>query len=117
MARYYGYVGYAYQEEVRPSVWRDVVKERQYYGESIERSYRYQSVPDQVNKDLVLNTDFEIIADGFAIDHWSNIRYIVYGNARWEVVSVNYKRPRIHLRIGGIYHGPTPEDGSNSSQV
>lgn len=109
MARYHGEVGYAIQTETRPSVWEDVITERLYFGETVERSVRFQSVPDQISNNLMLNTDFDIIADAFAIDHWSHIRYITYGGTRWEVTTVSVDRPRIHLKVGGIYHGPTPE--------
>ena len=110
MARYYGEVGYAVQREVRPSVWEDEITERLYFGETVERSYRFQTPQDQISNNLMLNTDFDIIADDFAIDHWSHIRYIVYGGTRWSVTSISVDRPRIHLKVGGIYNGPVPED-------
>ena len=69
MARYYGEVGYAVQKEVRPSVWEDVITERPYFGETVERSFRFQNPADQISNNLMLNTDFDIIADAFAIDH------------------------------------------------
>jgi hypothetical protein len=110
MARYYGEVGYAVQKEVRPSVWEDVITERPYFGETVERSFRFQNPADQISNNLMLNTDFDIIADAFAIDHFSNIRYIVYGGTRWSITSVSIDDPRIHLKVGGIYNGPIPED-------
>lgn len=110
MARYYGKVGYAIQQEIRPSVWEDVITERPYFGETVERSFRFQTPPDQLSNNLMLNTDFDIIADAFAIDHFSHLRYIVYAGTRWEITSVSYDEPRIHIRVGGVYNGPTPKD-------
>ena len=60
MARFYGNVGYAIQKEVRTSIWQDVVCEQKYFGETVERSYKYQNATDQVNDNLMLNTDFDI---------------------------------------------------------
>lgn len=114
MARFFGKIGYAYQAETRPSVWTDVVTEREYYGESDDRSWVYRNTNDQVNKDLKLDMVFDIIVDAYAIQHFSNIRYICYGGARWEVTKLSYDHPRLHLTIGGIYHGPTPEDGQHT---
>ena len=110
MARYYGKVGYAVQKEIRPSVWEDVITERLYFGETVDRSFRFQNPVDQISNNLMLNTDFDIIADDFAIDHFSNIRYIVYGGTRWCITSVSYDKPRIHLKVGGVYNGPVPKN-------
>jgi hypothetical protein len=42
------------------------------------------------------------------LEHFSNIRYICYGGARWVTKSLSYDKPRVHLQIGGVYNGPTP---------
>lgn len=110
MARFFGKIGYAEQVETRPSVWTDVITEREHYGESDDRSWRYHNVTDQVNEDLRLDMTFDIIVDAYAIKHFSNIRYICYGGARWAVTKLSYDHPRLHLTIGGIYNGPVPED-------
>ena len=110
MNRFYGNVGYAVQVETRPGVWEDKIIERPYYGELIDKYWRNQNVADQVHDNLRLNTDIEIIANPFAIEHFSLIRYICYGGTRWVVTGVKCDYPRIHLTIGGVYNGPTPED-------
>lgn len=110
MNRFYGNVGYAIQEEKRPGVWEDKVVEREYYGELVSKSWREQVAADQVHDNLKLNTDIEIIANPFAIEHFSTIRYICYGGTRWVVTGVSCDYPRLHLTIGGIYNGPTPEN-------
>lgn len=111
MNRFYGKVGYAEQKEIEPGRWEDVVVEREYYGELVNKSYREQSVSDQIHDNLRLNTDIEIIANPYAIDHFSNIRYVVYGGTRWTVTGVRIEgdNPRINLTIGGVYNGPLPE--------
>lgn len=116
MARFFGKVGYADQVETRPSVWTDVITERELYGETDDMSWRYKSASDQVNNNLVLDRTFDLIVDRFAMDHYSTIRYICYGGARWEVTKLSYEYPRIHLTVGGIYHGPTPEDKCDSAK-
>lgn len=108
MNRIYDKVGYAEQVEVRPGRWEDVITERQFYGELVDKRYRDQSAADQVNDNLRLESDIEIIADAYALEHFSKIRYICYGGARWVVNSVKVDHPRLHCRMGGLYHGPTP---------
>ena len=112
MNRFYGNVGYAIQEEVRPSVWEDRIIERPYFGELVTKGYRENYVPDNVHQDLKLDTDIEIIANPFAIEHFSKIRYVCYYGTRWIVTSarLDYDNPRIRLTIGGVYHGPTAEN-------
>lgn len=109
MARYYGKIGYAIQEEVRPSVWQDHIVEQEYFGESNNLGWRNNNVTDQVNDNLVLNTDFDIVADAFMLEHFSQIRYICYRGARWTVRSIDYDKPRVHMQIGGVYNGPLPK--------
>lgn len=110
MNRFYGKVGYSNQVEVRPGVWEDQIHEHEHYGELVQKRYRNQNVQDQVHDDLRLDTDIEIIADAYAFEHFSKIRYICYGGARWVVTSVRVDHPRLYLTIGGIYNGPTAEN-------
>lgn len=117
MNRFYDKVGYAIQEETRPSVWEDRITEQLYYGELVNKGYRDNYVADNVHQDLRLDSDIEIIANPFAIQHFSKIRYVCYGGTRWIVTGVRPDYPRIHLTIGGIYNGPTAEDGLHSSQT
>lgn len=110
MNRFYGNVGYALQVETRPGVWVDKIVERDHFGNFTEKTWREQSAVDQVNDNLRLNSNLDIIASPFAIEHFSKIRYICYGGARWVVTSVTDRNPRLHLTLGGIYNGPTPEN-------
>lgn len=110
MNRFYGKIGYAVQEEVRTGVWEDKISERNHFGELVDKSWREQQSADQVHDNLRINTNIEIIADQFAIDHFSHIRYVCYGGARWTVTGVKAEHPRLILTLGGIYNGPTPED-------
>lgn len=111
MARFYDKVGYAIQTEVRPSVWEDQVVERLYFGETDQLGFRYQTPPDQISNNLRLDLQFDIMADPFAIEHYSCMKYIVYDKTRWEITSVVCEYPRIHIKVGGIYHGPTADNG------
>jgi hypothetical protein len=114
MARYYDKVGYGIQQEVRKSVWQDVIVEQPYFGETLDLGYKYQSETDHANDNLNLDTEFEVIADAFMLEHFSQIRYICYGGARWKVTGLKYDPPRVHIRVGGVYNGPTPNTSGQS---
>jgi hypothetical protein len=36
------------------------------------------------------------------------MRYVEWMNARWKITSIDVKRPRVILTIGGVYNGPIP---------
>jgi hypothetical protein len=36
------------------------------------------------------------------------MRYVEWAGVRWDVTDVEVQRPRLILRLGGVYHGPLP---------
>ena len=58
---------------------------------------------DGINDNLQLNMQVKIVADGFAYEHFSQIRYAVVFNSKWKVTSVEVNRPRLTLNFGGVY--------------
>lgn len=106
MAKFYGAVGYAVNEELRPGVWQDVIVELNYYGDVLRDTVRL-SDGDTVNPDLSINNSFSIVADAYANEHFFAIRYIRWAGALWSVTDVEVKSPRLILRVGGVYNGQT----------
>lgn len=103
MAKFYGIVGFA--KEVGDDghgVWKPSIEERPYYGD-VTRDIRKFSNSDKVNGDLDVSNEISIVADPFAYDHFSAIRYVIFGGAKWKVSSVEVQRPRLRLTIGGLY--------------
>lgn len=106
MAKFFGVVGYAQSVEVRPGVWKDVITEREYYGDEVRPTRRLDEV-EKVNFDISTNTSLSIMADAYANEHFFAIRYVKWVGVRWTVTSVDPMRPRLLLRLGGVYNGPT----------
>lgn len=107
MAKFYGKVGYACQEEIRPGVWAPAnITEKLYYGDTRSNSFRHSDNQDKVSDDFVINEEISILADPFAIKNFSNIRYVNYMNVNWKVTSIKLAYPRIKLTLGGVYNGP-----------
>lgn len=109
MARFVGAVGYAQTVETSPGVWQEVVEERQYVGEFIKRSARYQPT-NQLNDDVTISTEISIIPDLYFTSNMSYIRYVKMFDAAWKVTNISPQAPRVILTIGGVYNGPTKED-------
>lgn len=112
MAKFHGAIGYGESVETRPGVWEDVVVERQYYGDVL-RNTRKLTEGEYLNQDLRVNNSISIVADAYAYEHFFAIRYIRWMGALWTVTDVEVQRPRLILRMGGVYNGQTaPTTGS-----
>lgn len=107
MAKFYGRVGYASeQQEVKPGVFEDVIVERQYYGD-VTRNSRQLSEGEHLHRDLSVSNEIRVVADAYAFDHFLAIRYVEWAGVLWTVNSVELQRPRLLLRLGEVYNGPT----------
>lgn len=104
MAKFFGKVGYAISEEIRPGVWKKRISERTYYGDIIKNISRWQS-GEGINDDINITSDIKILADAFAYEHFSQIRYVEFMGAKWKVNNASPERPRITLSLGGLYNG------------
>ncbi len=107
MARYSGKVGYGHSVETSPGVHEDQITERQYYGDVEQQSRRSEDGPG-VNNNLAASNVVSIVADPYANENFHAIRYIRWAGALWTVTNVEVKRPRLILRLGEVYNGPTP---------
>lgn len=105
MGKWYGKVGYATPVEVKPSVWKDDFVERTYYGDLTRNISKWSTTADSTNDNLDLNNQISIVADPFAYDNFTKIKYVEFMGAKWKVTSVEPQRPRLILTVGGLYNG------------
>lgn len=106
MAKFYGVIGYGEAVESAPGVWSDSIVEYPYYGDVI-RNTRKLREGEQLNNDLTVGNSISIVADAYANEHFFAIRYINWAGALWTVSDVDVQSPRLLLRLGGVYNGPT----------
>lgn|SRR3954447_11880812 len=106
MAKFSGTIGFGVSTEVRPGVFEDVITERPYFGEVILNSRQLRD-DEKVNHDFSVNNSISIVADAYANETFFAIRYIRWAGALWVVSDVTVQRPRLLLRLGGVYNGPT----------
>ena len=106
--KFYGEIGYMGDlVESAPGVWKEQVIEYPYYGDVVRTARKLQDGPS-VNKDLGVNNSISVVADAYANEHFFAIRYVRWMGALWTVSDVEVQSPRLLLRLGGVYNGPTP---------
>lgn len=111
MAKFYGKIGYGATVEKAPGVWEDVITEISYFGDVIRNTRRLQE-GEFVNDNLSVNNSISIVADAYANKHFFAIRYVEWMGALWTISDVEVQSPRLLLRLGGVYNGPTPNSSS-----
>lgn len=105
MGKWYGTIGYAVREEVRPSVWEDVITEYNYFGDT-ERNPSSRSTPSgNVNDNIIITNVISFVADPFARQHFHLIRYAEYMGVLWKVTNAEVRHPRLVLTLGDVYNG------------
>lgn len=108
MARYHDVIGYGIESELVDGVWADNnITERAYYGDVLSTTRYYESA-EKVNDDLRLTQRLSILADAFAYENFSLIKYAMWMGTAWQVTAVTVDRPRLQLTLGGVYHGLRP---------
>ena len=106
MVKFYGTIGYGESVDKGDGVWEDDITERNYYGDVIQNIRRLQEDGEKVNSDISVGNSISIIADPYANEHFFAMRYIKWAGTYWIVKSVDVKRPRLVLQLGGVYNGP-----------
>ena len=59
MSKFYGAIGYAVTEEIRPGVNGEKITVRDYYGDIIRNTRQYQS-SDNLNDNLNVSNEFSL---------------------------------------------------------
>lgn len=105
MAKFFGKVGFAQFVEKTPGNYEEGIIEKSYYGDVLRYSRRWDSAPNQQNDNINVSNHISILADGFAYNHLSEIRYVVWLGTKWKASSVDVEYPRLNIMIGGVYNG------------
>lgn len=102
MAKFFGPIGYAETTETAPGVWSPSISERNYFGDVIKNTRRWQQ-GEKVNDDLLVNNIISIVADPFANENIQTMRYVKWMGVAWKITNVEIQRPRLILTLGGVY--------------
>jgi len=114
--KFYGPVGYGVSAETPAGsgIWRDVMTERQYYGDVIRNS-RQLHPGETLNNEISVSNSISIVADAYANENFFAIRYIKWMGVLWTVQNVQVQSPRLVLTLGGVYNGETAGSSESSS--
>lgn len=103
MAKFYGPIGYAVLEEIRPGVHDEIITERMYSGDMTRNTFRTES-SGNVNDNINIANTISIVADPFANNNFHSMRYVEYMGTRWKITNVEVQYPRLILSLGGVYN-------------
>jgi hypothetical protein len=108
MSKYYGKVGFmdAVKTDPESDVYTEQIVEHPYYGDILEHGSRWQSGQYLIDNRL-LTIKISIVADPYAYENFSKIKYVEYGGHNWTVTSIDIQRPRLVLTIGDLYNEQT----------
>lgn len=106
MAKFSGVIGYGHAVRTAPGVTNDVITEKKAFGDVIQNSRRLQESDQSTNDDIAVGNSISIVADAYASENFYAIRYVEWAGALWKVSNVDVNRPRLILRLGGVYNGP-----------
>ena len=109
MARFSGTIGFLRTEETdpenHPGVYREVLKEKRYYGDVLSNSRRWDQ-NGNFNENLAMNNRISVVADAFAKANLGAMKFVRWLGDTWKITNVEIQYPRIILTIGGQYHEP-----------
>lgn len=107
MSKFHGAIGWAVQTEIRPGVWEDVITERTYSGDILQKARRWAE-DEKVTDNVYIENKVSVLADVYLYENFPHLRYVNYLGTRWEVSRVEINRPRIVITMGRVYNGPLP---------
>lgn len=113
MARFYGPIGFeksSEESETRPSRYIPQIEERMYAGQLL-KNYARMHAADRSVDDFGINNDLMIVADPYALNNFSSMKYVGFMGQYWEVTGVTVEYPTLRISFGGVYHGPTANSG------
>lgn len=101
-------MGFGIATQGVPGVINDTITERDYKGDVLRSNKNFDESSNGVNDNLKLSNRVSIVADDFANQNASVIRYAIVGGVRWKVTNIEVAAPRLILTLGEVYNGPTP---------
>lgn len=102
MAKWFGKIGYVTHVQTAPSVWKNQEVVYEYFGDITRKTSSWRNDGDSTVDDLTLDVQISIVADQFAIQHFSSMKWIELYDAKWKITKVEPKHPRLILTVGGL---------------
>lgn len=104
MAKWFGKIGFATKVQTAPSVWKSKIEEHEYYGDIIRDTSSWSNSSDSTNDELKFDGQVSIVADLFAHQKFSSMKWIELYGVKWKITKVEPKHPRLILSVGGVFN-------------
>ena len=105
------------EDPQHPGVFSDAMKEISVTGLLLrEGQYPNRSVEGTVTN-VALQNRISIVMDSRIEKHIFNIRWATFEGVKFAVTSIEVKRPRIVLTLGGVYNESTGEAEATSLEA
>lgn len=106
MTKFHGQIGFGYETEVSPGVYDMTIVERPYSGEVVRETLERVAGQTVLGESKTGNS-FSIVADAYANTNYFDMEYVKWQGRYWSVKQIEVRqRPRLLVRIGGVYNGP-----------
>lgn len=102
--KFYGTIGFSYEVETAPGVWKTKTEEKQVYGDVLSNTRRWDN-GTEINSDLNVSNKISVVASRFIYEHLGAMRYVDWNGTKWKISSAEIIRPRVILTLGGVYNG------------
>ena len=109
MAKFTGWVGYVTQTETSPGIWQSIPVEHKMRGDVLRLASSATNdgrIRDgSINDDIDIQQRISLVADPFAYENFSSLKYVIYMGVKWKITGVEVPRPRLILTLGGVWNG------------
>lgn len=105
--RFHGKVGFGETVEESPGVFVEAISEFDAYGD-VTQGYVKQVPGQDLNPDRSVSNMIHIMMSSEAQKNFMNLKYVEWAGTRWVAESVELQPPRLLIRLGEVYSGPTP---------
>ncbi len=89
--------------ETSPGIFEPSIEELEVTGEMRNPSARWPA--HQQGGSVSARHALSIVTPEDSIVDYTEVVYVIWQSQKWSVVSIQYKRPRIELTLGGLYNG------------
>lgn len=103
--KFFGKIGFIYQQETEPGIWVTKSEEHDAYGDVLSNVRRWNQSTETVNDSVTTSNRISVLADRFLCEHMGAMRYVIWNGTTWQIQSIDLERPRAILTLGGVYNG------------
>ena len=89
--------------QTAPGILEVVIEELEVSGEMRQLQLRWPQA--RMQEGLSANHVLSIVTPEDSDIDFTEVVYIVWQSRKWSVTSIQYKRPRVELTLGGLYNG------------